>query len=90
MLIVDLTSGSEEGIALVAALVGSETAAGAGGSARPSGGTRTLGFYSHVEADVRGRAEAAGFDLVVPRSRMAREGASLVPRLLADSTPPAG
>jgi hypothetical protein len=42
----------------------------------------TLGFYSHVEADVRARAEQAGFDLVVPRSRMARESASLVTRLL--------
>jgi hypothetical protein len=43
-----------------------------------------LAFYSHVEGDVRERAEAAGFDLVVPRSRMAREGASLADRLLAD------
>ncbi len=41
----------------------------------------SLAFYSHVEADVRERAEAAGFDLVVPRSRMAREGAALVERL---------
>jgi hypothetical protein len=45
------------------------------------GGVRTLGFYSHVEAEVREQAERAGFDLVVPRSRMAREGASLVSRL---------
>jgi hypothetical protein len=44
---------------------------------------RTLAFYAHVEADVRARAEEAGFDLVVPRSRMAREGAALVDRLLA-------
>ncbi len=43
---------------------------------------RTLAFYSHVEVDVRARAEQAGFDLVVPRSRMAREGASLVSRLV--------
>lgn len=43
----------------------------------------TLAFYSHVETDVRERAEAAGFDLVVPRSRMAREGAALVERLSA-------
>jgi len=43
---------------------------------------KTLAFYSHVEADVRARAEQAGFDLVVPRSRMAREGASLIDRLL--------
>jgi hypothetical protein len=42
---------------------------------------RTLAFYSHVEADVRAQAEQAGFDLVVPRSRMAREGAALVSRL---------
>jgi hypothetical protein len=48
----------------------------------PGGAVRTLAFYSHVEADVRTRAQQAGFDLVVPRSRMAREGASLVDRLL--------
>jgi hypothetical protein len=42
----------------------------------------TLGFYSHVEADVRSQAEAGGFDLVVPRSRMAREGPALISRLL--------
>jgi hypothetical protein len=42
----------------------------------------TLAFYSHVEHDTRVRAEEAGFDLVVPRSRMAREGANLVTRLL--------
>jgi hypothetical protein len=45
------------------------------------GAAPSLAFYSHVEADVRERAEAAGFDLVVPRSRMAREGAALVERL---------
>jgi hypothetical protein len=41
----------------------------------------TLAFYSHVEADVRTLAEQAGIELVVPRSRMAREGAALVTRL---------
>lgn len=46
-------------------------------------GARTLAFYSHVDADVRARAEQAGFDLVVPRSRMAREGPALVQRLAA-------
>jgi hypothetical protein len=50
------------------------------GLERPST-VRTLAFYSHVEADVRAAAEAAGFDLVVPRSRMAREGPALVERL---------
>ena len=43
--------------------------------------TRTLGFYSHVDVDTRARALNAGFDLVVPRSRMAREGAALVTQL---------
>jgi hypothetical protein len=42
----------------------------------------TLAFYSHVEADVRALALAAGFELVVPRSRMAREGGALIDRLL--------
>jgi hypothetical protein len=46
-------------------------------------GVPTLAVYSHVESDVRARAEAAGLDLVVPRSRMAREGPALVERLLA-------
>jgi CheY-like chemotaxis protein len=44
---------------------------------------RTLAFYSHVENEVRTRALEAGFDQVVPRSRMAREGAALVQRLSA-------
>jgi hypothetical protein len=46
-------------------------------------GVRTLAFYSHVEPEVREAAERAGFDLVVPRSRMAREGPVLVERLSA-------
>ena len=41
-----------------------------------------LAFYSHVEQDVRRRAEAAGIDRVVPRSRMAREAVALVESLL--------
>ena len=48
----------------------------------PHDGVKTLAFYSHVEADVRAQAEQAGFDLVIPRSRMAREGAVLVTRLI--------
>jgi hypothetical protein len=41
-----------------------------------------LGFYSHVEQDVRRRAEEAGFERVVPRPRMSREAAALVESLL--------
>ena len=66
MLIVDLAAGSFDGVALVEGL----RAAGELGS------TRTLGVYSHVDVATRQRADAAGFDLIVPRSRMAREGAA--------------
>jgi CheY-like chemotaxis protein len=73
VLVVDLATGGFDGIALFEEL-------------RDRGeleGTRALGVYSHVHHDVRERAEAAGFDLVVPRSRMAREGPALVEKLLA-------
>jgi len=46
-------------------------------------GPPTLGFYSHVDVETRKAAEAAGFDLVVPRSRMARELPELAERLLS-------
>lgn len=74
LLIVDLTADAEERI---------EKLAGAGGGGRASQSVPVLAFYSHVETEVRTQAEQAGFDVVVPRSRMAREGAALVDRLLA-------
>jgi hypothetical protein len=42
----------------------------------------SLGFYSHVDVATRSRAQDAGIDLVVPRSRMARELPELAARLL--------
>lgn len=45
----------------------------------------TLAFYSHVEVDVRRLAESAGIELVVPRSRMARDAPALVQRLIANA-----
>jgi hypothetical protein len=71
VVVVDLTGGFD-GVELVAGL----RASGALGDAR------TIGVYSHVDVETRRRAEAAGFDLVVPRSRMAREGPALVARLV--------
>jgi len=71
VLVVDLTTEDVDGTVLLDTLR-------TGGEA---GDVRTLAFYSHVEAETRAKAEAAGFDLVVPRSRMAREGAVLVGRL---------
>ncbi len=41
-----------------------------------------IGFYSHVDIATRDAATAAGIDLAVPRSRMARELPDLVERLL--------
>jgi len=45
-------------------------------------GMPVLGYYSHVDVSTKEAAEAAGVDLVVPRSRMARELPDLVERLL--------
>jgi CheY-like chemotaxis protein len=71
VLVVDLGAAGFDGVELVERL-------------RAAGeleAVKTLGVYSHVHHDVKLRADAAGFDLVVPRSRMAREGAALVDRL---------
>lgn len=71
VLVVDLTDAAFDGVGLVERLT----------SAGRLDGVRTLGFFAHVQPEVRERALAAGFDQVVPRSRMAREGADLVKRL---------
>ena len=42
----------------------------------------TVGFYPHVDVETRRRALDAGFDVVVPRSKMARETAAVVERAL--------
>jgi hypothetical protein len=47
-----------------------------------STGIPSLGFYSHVDVDTKARAQKAGIDLVVPRSRMSRELPQLVESLL--------
>lgn len=71
VLMVDLTDAQLDGAGVLERL--------AGEGALES--VKTLGFYSHVDVAARERAEQAGFDLVVPRSRMAREGAALVSAL---------
>jgi hypothetical protein len=70
VLVVDLTADVPQRIEAARKVIGSNI--------------KTLAFYSHVEGDVRAAAQDAGFDLVVPRSRMAREGAALIDRLVAD------
>lgn len=73
LLVVDLTDADFGGVALVAEM----------GEAGELCSLRTLGFFSHVEPEVKAAATEAGFDLVVPRSRINREGAELAAKLLA-------
>ena len=73
VLVLDLTDEDLKGAELLESL----------GGAPGLEGVRTLGFFSHVDTRARERAERAGFDLAVPRSRMAREGGELVARLAA-------
>lgn len=73
VLLVDLNEDRYDGAALVEGL-------------RTDGaldGVAAVGFYSHVDQDTRRRAEQAGYDVVVPRSRMARDTAAVVEGSLA-------
>jgi DNA-binding response OmpR family regulator len=45
-------------------------------------GVPVIGFHQHTDVETKRRAEAAGIDLVVPRSRMVRELPELAARLL--------
>jgi DNA-binding response OmpR family regulator len=72
LLVVDLTAEDFDGAVLVESMK----------MGRELEGVSTLGFYSHVDQETRRRAVEAGFDLVVPRSRMAREGATLAAGLI--------
>lgn len=78
VLVVDLTDASFDGASILESLGRGESLAS----------LRTLAFYAHVDGAVRERAEAVGFDLVVPRSRMNREGARLLEQLLAGAGAP--
>lgn len=71
VLVVDLTADAPARLQAVAAAL------------PPPRSVKVLAFYSHVERDVRALADGAGLDLVVPRSRLAREGAALIGWLLA-------
>jgi CheY-like chemotaxis protein len=72
LLVLDLTAEEIDGPALVQSMR----------ERGELGAVPTLGYYSHVDSEMRERARAARLSQVVPRSRMAREGLSLVERLL--------
>src|ERR1700722_3586039 len=74
VLVVDLTDADYGGIPLVEALSAEGSLVG----------VRTLAFYSHVDVEMRAHAERCGLDMVVPRSRMAREGTALIAKLVRD------
>jgi len=71
VLVVDLTTEQVDGAALLESI-----------RRAPGGSPRTLAFYRHTDVATQRRARDAGFDVVVPRSRMAREGPQLVAALV--------
>jgi hypothetical protein len=74
LLLVDLTDAAEPREALIADLDRRGCLEG----------VRTAAFYSHVDLAAREAAERAGIELVVPRSRIAREGPAVLAPLLED------
>lgn len=40
--------------------------------------TTTIGFYAHTDDETRSKALASGFEKVVPRSKMMREGVEII------------
>jgi hypothetical protein len=45
-------------------------------------GVPVIGFYQHTDVDTKARADQAGLEMAVPRSRMVRELPELVERAL--------
>jgi CheY-like chemotaxis protein len=73
LLVVDASTDAIDGVTLVDSMR-------AGGELEM---VRTLAFHGDGDPVAKARAEQVGFDLVVPRSSMAAEGARLIARLLA-------
>jgi DNA-binding response OmpR family regulator len=68
LLVVDLTAEEFDAATLVESMR----------MGRELDGVPAVGFYPHVDQETRRRAVEAGYDVVVPRSRMARETAAVV------------
>jgi DNA-binding NarL/FixJ family response regulator len=65
LVIVDLTDSSTDPVAALA-------------DAREDSTVPVLAYYAHTDDNIRRAALDAGFDLVVPRSRMMRDGVALI------------
>jgi hypothetical protein len=46
-------------------------------------GVPVIGFYQHTDIDTKARADKAGLEMAIPRSRMVRELPELVEQTLA-------
>jgi hypothetical protein len=68
VLVVDLTADEFDAAVLVESMR----------MGRELDGVAAVGFYPHVDQDTRRRAVDAGYDVVVPRSRMARDTVAVV------------
>src|SRR5688572_30170646 len=81
----DVVAGGTEGVALVIVDLTEEgvEAEAALREARGAGDAPALAYYAHTDDEVRRAALEAGFDKVVPRSRMMREGVDLISALVA-------
>jgi CheY-like chemotaxis protein len=75
LLVADLSDDSLDALGLIVQIRATDGDA-------PATAPRTLGYYQHVDDDTRRRALDAGFDAVVPRSKLFREGPQLVSGLL--------
>ncbi len=73
VMVVNLANPDFDGLAFVRELEGGDALVG----------TLLLGVHSHVDVQTRKLAERANFARVVPRSRMAREGAQIVRELIS-------
>ena len=74
LLIIDLNSTKFDAVEIIASL-----------KAQPQSSTTVLGFLSHVQLDLRRRAEQAGCDYVLPRSAFSQ----LLPDILSGKMPKA-
>jgi DNA-binding NarL/FixJ family response regulator len=79
-----VAAGAEDALLVIVDLTNSETdPAEALALARASAATPAMAYFAHTDDEIRRKALAAGYEKVVPRSRMMREGVDLIKALAA-------